>query len=128
MPILEDRMAPTPKLPIVYVRGYAGDTAGIDKVVTDPFYGFNQGSPHICIGPDDAPCFYEFESPLLRLHLDEGYRILVDGGQELYLAGHDSIPPDSVWIHRFYDASATTWGGHPPGRSGWRRPRRTCCG
>ncbi|MFG2352732.1 esterase/lipase family protein [Streptomyces sp. NPDC048521] len=106
-------MAPTPKLPIVYVRGYAGDTAGIDKMVTDPFYGFNQGSTHIRIGPDDAPCFYDFESPLLRLHLDEGYRILVDGGQALYLAGHDSIPPETIWIHRFYDASATTWGGRP---------------
>lgn len=106
-------MAPTPKLPIVYVRGYAGDTAGIDKVVTDPFYGFNEGSTHIRIGPDDAPCFYDFESPLLRLHLDEGYRILVDGGQALYLAGHDSIPPDTIWIHRFYDACATTWGGSP---------------
>ncbi|MFF3659588.1 esterase/lipase family protein [Streptomyces olivochromogenes] len=106
-------MTPAPKLPIVYVRGYAGGTAGIDKAVTDPFYGFNEGSTHIRIGPDDAPCFYEFESPLLRLHMDEGYQILVEGGQDLYLATHDTIPPDSIWIHRFYDASATTWGGSP---------------
>ena len=28
------------KLPIVYVRGFASDTSGIDKVVTDPFCGF----------------------------------------------------------------------------------------
>ncbi|MFK0019850.1 esterase/lipase family protein [Streptomyces sp. NPDC090798] len=106
-------MAPTPKLPIVYVRGYAGGTAGIDQAVTDPFYGFNQGSTHIRIGSDDVPCFYEFESPLLRLHLDEGYRILVDGGQARYLATHDRIPPETIWIHRFYDTSATTWGGSP---------------
>lgn len=106
-------MAPAQKLPIVYVRGYAGNTAGIDKVVTDPFYGFNEGSTHIRIGPDDEPCFYQFESPLLRLHLDEGYHIIVDGGQELYLATHDEIPPDSIWIHRFYDVSATTWGTSP---------------
>ncbi|XER99906.1 esterase/lipase family protein [Streptomyces sp. S1D4-11] len=106
-------MGPAPKLPIVYVRGYAGNTAGIDKVVTDPFYGFNEGSTHIRIGPDDEPCFYQFESPLLRLHLDEGYQILVDGGQELYLATHDTIAPDSIWIHRFYDTSATTWGAAP---------------
>lgn len=106
-------MAPTQKLPIVYVRGYAGGTAGIDKAVTDPFYGFNLGSTHIRIGPDDEPCFYQFESPLLRLHLDEGYHILVDGGQELYLATHDTIPPDSIWIHRFYDTAATTWDGTP---------------
>ncbi|MEV6114030.1 hypothetical protein AB0L59_16325 [Streptomyces sp. NPDC052109] len=106
-------MARASRPPIIYVRGYAGGTAGIDKAVTDPFYGFNQGSTHIRIGPDDKPCFYEFESPLLRLHLDEGYRILVDGGQELYLSTHDTIPPDSIWIHRFYDTSATTWGGRP---------------
>ena len=106
-------MAPAAKLPIVYVRGYAGNTAGIDKAVTDPFYGFNEGSTHIRIGADDEPSFYQFESPLLRLHLDEGYHILVDGGQELYLATHETIPPDSIWIHRFYDTSASTWGAGP---------------
>ncbi|KOV61349.1 esterase/lipase family protein [Streptomyces sp. MMG1121] len=106
-------MTPAPKLPIVYVRGYAGNTAGIDTAVTDPFYGFNLGSTHIRIGPDDQPCFFQFESPLLRLHLDEGYKILVDGGQEAYLATHDTIPQDSIWIHRFYDTSATTWGASP---------------
>ncbi len=31
------------KLPIVYVRGYAGPTAGINTQVDDPFYGFNEG-------------------------------------------------------------------------------------
>ncbi|WP_406835377.1 esterase/lipase family protein [Streptomyces sp. AHU1] len=103
-------MGPSPKLPVVYVRGYAGNTAGIDKAVTDPFYGFNEGSTHIRVGPDDVPRFYQFESPLLRLHLDEGYQILVDGGQDLYLASHATIAPDSIWIHRFYDASADTWG------------------
>ncbi len=35
------------KLPIVYVRGYAGPTAGIDTAVEDPFYGFNAG-PLMC--------------------------------------------------------------------------------
>lgn len=106
-------MAGAEKLPIVYVRGFAGDTAGIDKVVTDPFYGFNEGSTHIRIGPENQPYFYQFESPLLRLHLDEGYQILVDGGQEAYLATHDTVPPDSIWVHRFYDTSATTWGRKP---------------
>jgi hypothetical protein len=27
------------RLPVVYVRGYAGATAGIDSQVDDPFYG-----------------------------------------------------------------------------------------
>jgi hypothetical protein len=39
-------MAPASR-PRIYVRGYAGDTAGTDKAVTDPFYGYNQGSTRI---------------------------------------------------------------------------------
>lgn len=97
-------------LPIVYVRGFAGGTSGINNVVTDPFYGFNEGSTHIRIGTDNEPEFYQFESPLIRLHVDEGYQILVDGSQELYLDSRDTIPSNSIWIHRFYDVSATTWG------------------
>ncbi|MEU2284194.1 alpha/beta fold hydrolase [Streptomyces sp. NPDC013178] len=97
------------KLPIVYVRGFAGDTSGINRVVQDPFYGFNEGSTHVRVGPDNEPAFHQFESPLLRLHLDEGYQILVQGGQEAYLDTHERIPPDSMWIHRFYDVSASTW-------------------
>jgi pimeloyl-ACP methyl ester carboxylesterase len=103
----------TERLPIVYVRGFAGDTSGINKVVTDPFYGFNEGSTHVRVGRDGEPLFYQFESPLLRLHLDEGYQILVDGGQMAYLERADRIPPDSIWIHRFYDVSASTWAEEP---------------
>jgi hypothetical protein len=102
-----------PRLPIVYVRGFAGDTAGIDRAVTDPFYGFNDGSTHIRVGEELKPVFYQFESPLLRLHLDEGYSIFVEGGQMAYLDSHDSIDPASIWIHRFYDVSASTWGAEP---------------
>lgn len=100
-------------LPIVYVRGFAGDTSGIDRVVQDPFYGFNEGSTHVRVGPDGEPGFHQFESPLLRLHLDHGYRILVEGDQERYLDAHDSVPPASIWVHRFYDVSASTWGRRP---------------
>lgn len=42
-------------LPIVYVRGFAGGTSGSNNVVTDPFYGFNEGSTHIRIGTDNEP-------------------------------------------------------------------------
>ncbi|HZD02678.1 MAG TPA: hypothetical protein VFA46_21550 [Actinomycetes bacterium] len=101
------------KLPIVYVRGFAGDTSGINRVVADPFYGFNEGSTHVRVGGDGEPTFYQFESPLLRLHLDEGYEILVDGGQMAYLDSHDKVAANSIWIHRFYDVSASTWGEKP---------------
>lgn len=101
------------KPPLVYVRGFAGDTSGINSAVEDPFYGFNEGSTHVRVGIDNQPSFHQFESPLLRLHLDEGYEILVEGGQDSYLQSHDRIPPNSVWIHRFYDPSATTWSSEP---------------
>ncbi|MEV6203578.1 alpha/beta fold hydrolase [Streptomyces sp. NPDC051771] len=106
-------MSQAQKLPVIYVRGFAGGQSGIDSAVADPFLGFNAGSTHIRIGPDDKPNFYQFESPLLRLMVDEGYQLLVQGSQETYLNTHAEIPANSVWIHRFYDPSASTWGGTP---------------
>jgi hypothetical protein len=101
------------KLLIVYVRGFAGDTSGINKTVADPFCGFNEGLTDVRVGGDGEPIFYQFESPLLRLYLDEDYQILVQGGQLAYLDSHDKVPADSIWIHRFYDVSATTWAERP---------------
>ncbi|MFE3107327.1 esterase/lipase family protein [Kitasatospora indigofera] len=100
-------------LPVVYVRGFAGDTRGIDKAVADPFYGFNEGSTHIRVGAGNKPSFYQFESPLLRLLLDEGYEIRVQGGQEAYLDAAEKVPANTVWVHRFYDAAASSWGARP---------------
>ncbi|WP_369168901.1 esterase/lipase family protein [Streptomyces sp. R28] len=101
------------RLPLVYVRGFAGGTRGIDKAVADPFYGFNEGSTHVRVGAHNQPLFHQFESPLLRLLREEGYELLVKGSQEAYLGGHAEIPANTIWIHRFYDRSATTWGGSP---------------
>ncbi|MFE7271733.1 esterase/lipase family protein [Streptomyces sp. NPDC057623] len=101
------------RLPLIYVRGFAGGTRGIDKAVDDPFYGFNEGSVHIRVGAHNQPHFHQFESPLLRLLREEGYELLVKGNQAAYLADHAEIPANTVWIHRFYDRSATTWGGSP---------------
>jgi hypothetical protein len=99
------------RLPIVYVRGYAGPTAGIDTAVDDPFYGFNAGATHVRIGGDGDPMFYQFEGPLLRLMTDEGYQLLVHGDQHRYLldAGEQSVPAASLWVYRFYDQAATTF-------------------
>ena len=99
------------RLPIVYVRGYAGPTAGIDVAVDDPFYGFNAGATHVRIGGDGDPMFYQFEGPLLRLMTDEGYQLLVHGDQHQSLldAGDGSVPAESLWVYRFYDQAATTF-------------------
>lgn len=103
------------KLPIVYVRGYAGGTSGINKQVDDPFYGFNLGSTHVRVGRKGDPIFYQFESPLLRLVTDEAYQVLVHGNQEGFLEGQAAgeVPWATIWIHRFYDVSASTWGEKP---------------
>lgn len=103
------------ELPVVYVRGYAGGTSGINAQVDDPFYGFNAGSTHVRVGGTGDPLFYQFESPLLRLIQDEGYRLLVEGSQADYLDNQDdgTVPPASIWIHRYYDISASTWGERP---------------
>ncbi|GAA4753305.1 hypothetical protein GCM10023328_40700 [Modestobacter marinus] len=103
-------------LPIIYVRGFAGETSGIDKAVDDPLYGFNLGSTHVRIGGAGDPVFYQFEGPLLRLLGEMGYRLHVDGGQEAFLQSQPdgSLAPASLWVHRFYDRSATTWAAPRP--------------
>lgn len=103
------------RLPVIYVRGYAGGTAGINSQVDDPFYGFNEGATHVRVGGDGDPMFYQFEGPLLRLMSDENYRLLVRGDQHQYLEDADdgSVRPHSLWVYRFYDQAATTFAAPP---------------
>ncbi|WP_116449974.1 alpha/beta hydrolase [Blastococcus litoris] len=102
-------------LPIIYVRGFAGGTSGIDKAVDDPFYGFNEGSVHVRVGKDSQPHFYQFESPLLRLITEQGYVLLVHGNQEVFLRQQEDgqVPTKSIWVHRFYDEAASTFARDP---------------
>src|SRR5580700_6070105 len=94
--------------PIVYIRGYAGPTAGINTQVDDPFYGFNSGSTHIRVDGDGAPAFYQFEGPLVRLISDEGYHVYVHGSQQAVLdnTSTDLTGAPSIWVYRFYDQAA----------------------
>jgi pimeloyl-ACP methyl ester carboxylesterase len=107
------------RLPIIYVRGFAGGTRGINKAVDDPFYGFNEGSTHVRVGGEGDPIFYQFESPLVRLVTEMGYQLFVDGSQETYLdrKAPGEVPAGSLWVHRFYDTAASTWERHQRDRS-----------
>ncbi|MFG3118122.1 esterase/lipase family protein [Streptomyces sp. NPDC048197] len=98
--------------PLIYLRGYAGPPSGVDKQVDDPFYGLNSGATHIRVDGDGAPRFYQFEGPLLRLMIDEDYELLVRGDQHAYLEAQDdgTVPAESVWVFRFYDYAASTFG------------------
>jgi pimeloyl-ACP methyl ester carboxylesterase len=107
--------------PLVYVRGFAGGQAGIDEAVNDPFYGFNDGATHVRVNGDGVPRFYLFEGALLRLITDEGYRVLVHGDQRAYLNAcpeattESRVPHESLWVYRFYDDAASTFGAKPVG-------------
>jgi len=105
-------MADQAACPIIYVRGFAGGTSGIDSATDDPFYGFNAGATHVRVGADGRPQFYQFAGPLVRLMEDEHYRVVVHGGQQAYLASvkDGTQPSNSVWIYRFYDTSADAFG------------------
>ena len=102
--------------PIVYIRGYAGPTEGINAQVEDPFYGFNAGSTHIRVAGNGDPAFYQFEGPLIRLIGDEHYKVYVHGSQQQVLDNPGAQPkldPASLWIYRFYDQAATTFQAPP---------------
>ena len=105
-------MAGQDAYPVIYVRGFAGGTSGIDSATDDPFYGLNAGATHVRINGDGNPQFYQFEGPLVRLMEDEDYRVAVHGNQQAYLAsaGNGTQPPNSIWIYRFYDPAADTFG------------------
>jgi hypothetical protein len=105
-------MASGSAYPIIYVRGFAGGTSGIDTAIDDPFYGFNDGATHVRVDGDGNPQFYQFEGPLVRLMEDEDYRVPMHGGQQAYLSrsADGTQPRTSVWIYRFYDPAADTFG------------------
>jgi pimeloyl-ACP methyl ester carboxylesterase len=103
------------RLPVIYVRGYAGTTSGIDSQVDGPFYGFNRGSTHVRVDGDGDPSYYQFEGPMLRLMIDEDYQLLVHGDQARYLeqAADGELATSSIWVYRFYDQAATTFVAPP---------------
>ena len=100
------------RLPIIYVRGFAGGAGGIDKATEDPFYGFNTGSTHVRAGVAGDIVFYQFESPLLRLMIDHDYRLFVHGNQTAWLhqQSDNAVEDPTIWVYRFYDEASGSWG------------------
>ncbi|TVP56312.1 MAG: alpha/beta hydrolase, partial [Nodularia sp. (in: Bacteria)] len=93
-------------LPIIYVRGYAGSDQDVERTIEDPFYGFNHGSAHIRVGVEGNTVQFFFESPLLRLITDHGYRPVFDYHHDQQLKNN----PKSIWIYRFYDETTQSFG------------------
>jgi len=102
--------------PIIYVRGYAMTEQERNETSADPFCGFNVGSTVYRATPDKTARAdkYVFESPLLRLVTDFGYRHVYQNGADILDAdwapppdaeGNPTtgIPPQSIVVYRYYD-------------------------
>lgn len=100
-------------MPIVYVRGYAALQSEVEETVDDPFYGFSAGSTHIRVNARNEPQFFAFESPLIRLMKDFDYRDAYhEGAQERQPSSAGLDRARTVWIYRYYDATAKTFLWH----------------
>lgn len=94
-------MFQAPHYPIVYIRGYAMTQSAVEDTVADPYMGFNVGATKIRQLHTSDVARHIFESPLVRLMKDEGYKDVFDAGAEL---PQSQVPPArSVWIYRYYE-------------------------
>lgn len=96
-----------PYFPIIYVRGYAMTPSEIAGTVSTPYMGFNLGSTKIRQAWDGAVQRHIFESPLVRLMKDYGYRDTYADGIEV----SGPIPARSVIIYRYYEPADRDLGG-----------------
>ncbi len=97
-----------PFYPIIYVRGYAGSEQAVEETVATPYMGFSDGATKVrqrWTGEIDRQYF---ESPLIRLMKDYGYRDIYQGGN---LIRRDMrLDPKSVVIYRYYDQTSESLG------------------
>ena len=89
-----------PYFPIIYVRGYAMTPGEITETVSTPYMGFNLGSTKVRQAWDGKVERHIFESPLIRLMKDYGYRDAYSAGSEI--AGR--LPAKSIIIYRYYES------------------------
>ncbi len=90
-----------PYYPIVYIRGYAGSDAEADDTAADPYMGFNLGSTVVRQEWTGKVFRQYFESPLVRLMKDHGYRDVYEVGSEM--PSGFRVSPRSIFVYRYYD-------------------------
>lgn len=97
-----------PYYPIIYVRGYAMTGSEVENTVADPYMGFNVGSTKLRQKYPKSVMRHVFESPLVRLMKDEGYRdTFIDGSE---LPPDVALSPRAVWIYRYYEDASKELG------------------
>lgn len=98
-----------PQYPIIYVRGYAGTESEVEDTVADPYMGFNLGATKIRQAWTGKVARYVFESPVVRLMKDYGYRDVYSDGE--IMPPEITVTPKSIVIYRYYDAVSADLGG-----------------
>ncbi len=96
----------SPFVPIIYVRGYAMTPGEIADTVSTPYMGFNLGSTRVRQSWDGQVQRHIFESPLIRLMKEYGYRDIYSDGAEI----EGPLPPKSIVIYRYYEAADKDFG------------------
>jgi len=92
--------------PIIYVRGYAMTQGEIDDTVATPYMGFNLGATKARQDWRGRVRRHVFESPLVRLMKDHGYRDSYADGTER----DGDLPARSVVIYRYYESADSDLG------------------
>ena len=106
-------MQDAPCYPIIYVRGYAMTAGEIDETTADPFCGFNLGSTVFRATPDKTKPAkkFIFESPVVRLNTDFGYRDVFENGLDIMDPGWtDPIRAKSIIIYHYYEHASRLLG------------------
>mgnify|MGYP002624319064 CR=1 FL=1 len=103
---MPQRLIQRPFYPIVFVRGFASGMDEVDRTTATPYMGFNEGATMIRQLWTGEVVKHVFESPLVRLMKDHGYRDVYEAG----LSAEGAIPAKSVVIHRYYEESSTDFG------------------
>lgn len=97
-----------PYYPIIYVRGYAMTGGDVEDTVADPYMGFNVGSTKLRQRYPRSVVRHVFESPLVRLMKDDGYRDAFVDGAEVPADG--DLSSRAIWIYRYQEAASKELG------------------
>ncbi|MGG5888863.1 esterase/lipase family protein [Falsiroseomonas sp. HC035] len=98
--------------PLIFVRGYAGTEGAIEEAVSDPYMGFNTGSTKLRQLWTGQVKRHYFESPLVRLMKEFGYRDAYVAGLDQLLDSDraEKLPRQCVMIYRYYERASASFG------------------
>lgn len=97
-----------PYFPIVYVRGFAATMKEIEETTATPYMGFNLGSTKIRQDFQGQIVPFIFESPLIRLMKERGYRDAYQNGG--FIEEGQEVSAKSIWIFRYYEKASESLG------------------